>query len=486
MIITGKTRVKEALINYPQLKEKLMDISPKFNRLNNPLVYKAVSKWATFNDIAKIGKVSICVILHTLNREIGAEAELIREFPDCIEELAHKEEKEVQASLSDFTNIIDFDARERDDYFLPELTDMIKRLREKEAVKIISTFDLVPLKKMMDSMNYICFTKETGEELFETYVYITEQAQKGQDNKSESGKVSLVLQSATPIAYPIILRMLESERLMKAIEIKELKVWRETEKHLGWIVNGKADISFSALMSSAKLYKARKIKMPAIVVWDNFMILTRGYRAEKFSDLKGHKIHTPLFKGAPPAAITKYLMKLEGCKHEDFDFVYGKPFGRPDEIKDCFVNGDCDTVILREPEASFALFELGEKAVVSIDYGKLWEKYHAGMGNLPNAGLLFKGEFVEAHPEIAELFMKELEIATKWVKQNIHKAAIMSSEKMKVPVSEIEFFLERAALDYKSSSDVEDELRTYLTVLKNEKVLKNQDIEDTMKLFYLA
>jgi len=57
------------------------------------------------------------------------------------------------------------------------------------------------------------------------------------------------------------MRLLQSEKIRKAINIKELKVWEETEKHLGWIVSGKADISFSALVTSTKL-KESDIKIP--------------------------------------------------------------------------------------------------------------------------------------------------------------------------------------------------------------------------------
>ena len=484
MVIIGKTKVKDALDSYPHLKSILVQMSPIFNKLNNPLFFKTVARWATFNDVAKMGKIAVCQILHTLNKEIGSEAELLNQFPNCIEEIKLEHEHHTASSPAQFNKIIPFDSRIREDYFLPDLVEQIKKLKKGEALKNISEFDPIPLKKMIESMGYSFFTKEVHSELYETYIFNTGSHPEPKKTVSADGKIPVVIQSATPVTYPIILRLLESAKIKQTFEISELKVWEETEKHLGWIVNDKADISFSALMSSAKMYnKGKDIKMPAMVVWDNFKILTRGYKANSFEDLRGHKIYTPLFKNAPPAAVTHYLMKKTGYKPADFEFVFGEPFGRPEEMKDCFVSGNCDTVILREPEASFALFETGSDAYASIDFGKLWAELHPGSGNLPNAGLLFSGAFVKEHPHQANLFMEELKLATKWVQENPEEAGTLSAGAMGVSAEEVTFFLNRATLEYKKSSEVQNELQVYLEVLKEEEVLKTEDIQKTLGLF---
>ncbi len=491
MLITGTTTIKEALTEHPELKEVLLKMSPKFSRLNNKLIFRAVSRWATFNDVARIGKLSICEVLHTLNDVLGTSDQLLKAFPECIREKQQIAEIEEKKAMPDYTTVIDFDTRERTDYFLPEILEKLESLEPRTALRILSNFDPIPLKKMFGSMNCSYETNEKSEDFFETFVVhagalektVAPVALTDKVSAAATGKVPVVLQSATPIAWPIILKLLESRKLLDRIEIKELKVWRKTEKHLGWIVSGKADISFSALLSSAKLYNTHKLVMPAIVVWDNFRLLTRGYKASSFSDVLGHEIYTPLFKGAPPYVLTRYLMKREGVNPDDFTFKFGKPFGRPDEIKESFVRGKSDTVILREPESSFALFEAGVEAQVSIDYGELWNTYHPELNKLPNAGLLFKGEFVEQHPDIAQLVMQEVEAATIWVNGHPRQAAEMSAEAMGVTVDEAESFINRATLKYKKSTDVQENLRAYLEILKKEEILKNQDIEATMGLF---
>ena len=91
MIIKGKTKVKDAFNEHPELKEVLISISPKFKKLNDSMIFRVVSRWATFNDVAKIGKISICELLHKLNDTIGNEDGLYLTFPECIKEIEQKQ-----------------------------------------------------------------------------------------------------------------------------------------------------------------------------------------------------------------------------------------------------------------------------------------------------------------------------------------------------------------------------------------------------------
>ncbi len=478
MVITGQTNLKEALDTYPQLTEVLISLSPKFKKLRQTHFLETVSRWATVGDVARMGDLSLCQVLHVLNQAIGQEDALVEAFPDCIKESL---ETKAATRARKFSRVILFDTREREDYFLPELIRQIEQLRPGEALELVSDFEPLPFRNMVETMAYDYFVVAPAPGIFETYVF--PRPDEKPRPRAASEKIPLVLQSATPIAYPVLLRLLDSEAIQAQFEIVESKVWRETEKHLAWIVNGKADISFSAVMSSAKLFrKGVDIRMPVILVWDNFKILTRGYEARRFEDLRGHKIHTPLFKNAPPAIVTRYMMQRFGSNPDEFEFVFGDPFGRPDEIKECFVAGDCDTVILREPEASFALYEAGSEAHISIDYGALWSELHPGSGKLPNAGLLFKGSYVDAHPEAANLFITETRKALAWVQAHPQEAAVRSAEAMGKPAEEIEFFIRRATLHFEMAANVKTELETYLTVVGGSKV-KPAAIQKSLAMF---
>ena len=551
MIILGKTKISVALKEHPELKNFLMGMSPKFSKLENNKIFGIVSKWATFNDVAKVGKISICELLHTLNNEIGNEDKLYLSFPECIKELEKKKSKSVKpAWVDEIKQLVIFDVRELDSFFLPKIIEKQKKLKKDQALQVINDFDPLPLKRMLEEngdtfyleelkngefhlfIKYKKAEKLTNEnwkdnieqfeeinaigmkedpfelivkkaqslqqgegfvlkQMFEPtplinmltgmgFEYFTEQKEtfrfliyffktitKDDESIQRTDKVSVVIQSATPITYPIIMRMLQSKRLMDKIEIKELKVWEETEKHMAWVMNKKADITFSAVAAAAKLYRSGvDIKMYSINIWDNFHLLTRGYDAKNFEDLKGHKIHVPLFKQAPPMVMTKHLIEANGYNIDDFEFTFGDPFGRPEEIKNDFIAEKSDTVLLREPEASYAMYN-AKDAYESISYSQLWKEDGNKIGNIPNAGLIFKGEFLREHPDVAEVFVEELEIATKWVVENKKAAAEMAFDIMKHKPEEVELFLNRAHFEHVKSDSILDEIVHYLQVLND-------------------
>ncbi|MEA3559882.1 MAG: ferredoxin, partial [Candidatus Thermoplasmatota archaeon] len=486
--ILASSNIKDTLDNHPDLKGILMDLSPKFGRIQNPVVYNTMARFGTFKDASRVTGVSLCEILHTINKHLGTEKMLMKMMPDCIgsdeadeqntgsdidwmepeeryvynyESFDHLMEMIVKLKPQEGVVLISdeepeellkvirglgyrFNVRSDDKYrlsiFNPDQNEealpwknrkdrfdildvrsmqtdpfdiIIKKAHETEEDSgfiLIQTFEPVPLIGMLSEMGYEHLVEERSSD--EVWVYLHKKPVKKKDMVRNTNKPSVVIQSATPVAYPVIMRLLQSERLRGAIEIKELKVWEETEKHLAWIANGKADISFSALITSVKL-RDNDVKIPALFVWDNFVILTRGYRAEDLKDLKGRTIHTPLFEEAPPAKITKYLISASGLDPDDFNLVYGSPFGRPEKIYSDFVNGEADTVILREPEASYAIKIMQDRGeeISIIPYNRMWNRINVGFGSFPNAGIVLKGEFVRKNPEITRVLLEELKSA---------------------------------------------------------------------------
>ena len=351
--------------------------------------------------------------------------------------------------------------------------------------KLVQRFEPIPIINMLKEMGFESHTNLISDMEIEVYFHklITE---KVEGEKDASEKPDVVIQSATPVAYPVIMRLLQSNKIREVVNVKELKVWEETEKHLGWIVNGKADISFSAIITSAKL-KNNDIKIPAMFVWDNFSILARGYKAEKLEDLIGHEIETPLFAEAPPAKITKYVIEAKGLNYDDFKFTYGEPFGRPEEILMNFVRGTSDTVILREPEASYALKimeKMGEE-VSQISYNKIWNEINDGFGSFPNAGIVFKGEFTRNHPKEAQLFLDELKLAIEWVNENKTKAANLSFDMMRQPPENVELFLNNVNFDYVSGDELVEKVRQYFQILIDQGVVETELDDKLLSMFKL-
>jgi len=366
------------------------------------------------------------------------------------------------------------DARELQGFFLPQIIQASKALPKSGGIKVIQSFEPFPLYAVMEKEGWRHFTEKISDTEYHIY-FIRFQQRPAAEKKVApvvGKKIPVVIQSATPVVYPVILRLMQSPELQDTMEVKELKVWDETEKHLGWIVSGKADISFSAIIASANLLgKENDIKLATVSVWDNFYIVTRGYRARSFSDLKGRKIYMPLFRKAPPAQVTQFLMRSFGENPDDYEFVYGEPFGRPEEMAAQLINGEIDTALIREPEVSYAL-HVNSDIQIAFSYSELWKKLKPKSHGLPNAGLAFKGQFLRDNPQLVKLFLRETNKAIAWVKQNPKQAAQLSFEAMGHSYQEVRLFLQRVHFNNLPAFSVRDEIYDYLGILEEKTACK--------------
>ncbi|MCK5690874.1 DUF2249 domain-containing protein [Myxococcota bacterium] len=371
----------------------------------------------------------------------------------------------------------EMDVRELEGHFLPAIVSRAKALKEGEGLRVIQSFEPKPLYSVMSMMGFGHFSEEIEAELFHTYFYIDEHKlaslakrifEKSKKSNAKDGRVDVVMQSATPIAIPIIEYMKRSERIVEHLHFTEIKIWEETEKHLPWIMNGKADISFSAIMASANLVRRGKDAiLHSVDIWDNFSLVTRRKDITEFSQLKGEPLYLPLFSKAPPAAVTRKMIEAEGLDPKDFQFHYGpkgKPFGRPEEIAQKLVDGEIEFGLLREPELSFALAG-DENLRVAISYGDLWRKHHPKSIGLPNAGLVFKRSFAEANPEAVKVFVEVMAEAIEFTKNNPEGAARLSYKAMGRSLADMTLFLKRAHFRHVKADDVQDQINEYLTTL---------------------
>jgi hypothetical protein len=71
LIISPKTKVGELLDSYPQLERVLLDLSPAFAKLKNPLLRKTVARIATLQQAAVAGRLKTDDLVNRLRREAG-------------------------------------------------------------------------------------------------------------------------------------------------------------------------------------------------------------------------------------------------------------------------------------------------------------------------------------------------------------------------------------------------------------------------------
>ncbi len=172
---------------------------------------------------------------------------------------------------------------------------------------------------------------------------------------------------------------------------------------------------------------------------------------------------------------------------DDFKFVFGQPFGRPEEIYKDFVTGKADTVILREPEASYAIKIMQDRKeeISIISFNKIWNEINPGFGSFPNAGLVIKGEFAKKYPKQTKIFLEELKSAINWVNNNKTASAKLSFDMMRQPVDRVELFLDRVNFDYVEGDALAEKVKQYFDILNKHDVVNMKIDKDFMDIFKL-
>ena len=74
--ITPDTRVGELLDAYPELEDVLLEMSPSFAKLRNPLLRKTVAKVTTLSQAARVGGISIERMINGLRTAAGIDESL--------------------------------------------------------------------------------------------------------------------------------------------------------------------------------------------------------------------------------------------------------------------------------------------------------------------------------------------------------------------------------------------------------------------------
>jgi hypothetical protein len=71
IIISPKTKIGELLDNFPDLESVLMEMSPAFKKLKNPVLRKTVARVATLQQVAVVGGLKVDDIVNRLRKEVG-------------------------------------------------------------------------------------------------------------------------------------------------------------------------------------------------------------------------------------------------------------------------------------------------------------------------------------------------------------------------------------------------------------------------------
>ena len=164
--ITLETKIADLLNDYEGMKDILIEINPKFKKLNNPVLRRTVAKLAGVKQAAIVGGMDPADLLNQLRKAVGqtpvdmkiSEAEAgPEEAPEWIFQ-------DVKKRL----NANEILEEERNP--LAELRKALKSIDKNEVIIIEADFRPEPLIEEMLKAGHDVFTRETEKDHFITYI----------------------------------------------------------------------------------------------------------------------------------------------------------------------------------------------------------------------------------------------------------------------------------------------------------------------------
>lgn len=168
MTINNNTKIAAIIKQHPDALEAIVSISPKFEKLRNPILRKLMAGRASIAMASKIGGCSVNTFFEKL-KPLGFEidaltmpvAEEKKEVPDFItslkkEQVVELDVRPVIASGTDPLNII---------------TENVKTIKVGQVLKIINSFEPVPLMRLLEKQGFAVYADVINDNLVETYFY---------------------------------------------------------------------------------------------------------------------------------------------------------------------------------------------------------------------------------------------------------------------------------------------------------------------------
>lgn len=208
------------------------------------------------------------------------------------------------------------------------------------------------------------------------------------------------------------------------------------------IAKGDIDMMVTGVNVGAKVFnKGIDVRLLNTNIWAIDYLLTHGFKADDWEDLKGKELSLPL-KGGPLDFLARYFLLENNVNPDKVDFIYN-PLSSGAKL---FQLGKLDSVILPEPLVTISL-KKAKDAYLSIDLQKEWAKLHNGEDRIPYVGLFVRGDYADNNQQLTEEFNKYYKEGVKWVNNNPEEAAALAAEKFDMPAGIIKSSFDRVNLN---------------------------------------
>jgi len=168
--ITPDTKVADLLKHYPDLEKELVEISPAFAKLRNPILKKTVAKIATLRQAAQIGGVTLAEMINRLREAAGLASDT-----SIVNEPQSSQTSKRPDWVDTSVIIKTLDAREmleNGEHPVTQVLSEIKSLQDKQLYLLITPFIPAPLIDKAKNQGFLVWYHEESDNIVKTYFHI--------------------------------------------------------------------------------------------------------------------------------------------------------------------------------------------------------------------------------------------------------------------------------------------------------------------------
>ena len=164
--IIPATNVGRLLESYPELETVLIQLSPAFKKLQNPVLRKTVAKIATLSQAAKIGKIPVEELVNKLRQEVGLDPISV----EISEEVMSKEPPGWFKSAKIAKSLDSRPLLDAGEFPLTRVLAELKSVETGACYELIAPFLPSPLIDKVMQKGFLCWAKEEpAHEMFRVY-----------------------------------------------------------------------------------------------------------------------------------------------------------------------------------------------------------------------------------------------------------------------------------------------------------------------------
>ncbi len=212
----------------------------------------------------------------------------------------------------------------------------------------------------------------------------------------------------------------------------------DTSQVVADVINGTYDIAALPTNSAAMVYNKTEggIKLLAINTLGVLYMLQNTAESEAITsveELRGKTVCT-FGQGANPEYVLNYILTYNGLTPGEDIFIDYK--ASVDEVLALAASGDCEFVMLPEPNVTVAISKNSDYAPV-LDLTKEWEGVTHGKSALVMGCLVVSAEFAEKEPEALNEFLEEYRNSVAYVNSEPEAASELVAKFEIVPSAAI-------------------------------------------------